>query len=186
MPATEPTAKAEKRASSQKTDSTTITAPVAKKRKLTPAEALIKSMTARKAIASLKKATGTHVTFGDNDEVIEKKVVAAAIPEESQKKKNKKQKKKASNEGSASTTTTSTASIFQNGSTGSILPTNPGTKSIHIEQNLKMSAQPLLTVFIKFLVQQPLTICGHGSQIDQCGSFKRCDKFGCWLICMMK
>ena len=133
MPATEPTAKAEKRASSQKTDSTTTTAPVAKKRRLTPAEALIKSMTARKAIASLKKATGTHVTFGDNDEVIEKKVVAA-IPEESQKKKSKKQKKKASNEGSASTTTTSTASIFQNGSTGSILPTNPGTKSIHNEQ----------------------------------------------------
>jgi hypothetical protein len=125
MPATEPTAKAEKRAISQKPDSTTANAPVAKKRKLTPAEALIKSMTARKAIASLKKTTGTHVTFGDNDEVIEKKV-AAAIPEESQKKKNKKQKKRPSSEGSASTTT-STASIFQNGSTGSILPTNPGT-----------------------------------------------------------
>jgi hypothetical protein len=139
MPATEPAAKAEKRASSQKTDSTTTTAPVAKKRKLTPAEALIKSMTARKAIASLKKTSGTHVTFGDNDEVIEKKVVAAAIPEESQKKKSKKQKKKASNEGSASTTTTSTASIFQNGSTGSILPTNPGTNQFTMKQNWKMS-----------------------------------------------
>ncbi|KAI8575911.1 hypothetical protein K450DRAFT_259356 [Umbelopsis ramanniana AG] len=121
MPATEPTAKAEKRTNSQKTDSSTVTAPVAKKRKLTPAEALIKSMTARKAIASLKKPTGTHVTFGDNAEVIEKKV-AAAIPEESQKKKSKKQKKRPSSEVSA---TTSTASIFQNGSTGSILPTNP-------------------------------------------------------------
>ncbi|KAI9281751.1 hypothetical protein BC943DRAFT_329508 [Umbelopsis sp. AD052] len=115
MPATEPTAKAEKRTNPQKTD----TAPVAKKRRLTPAEALIKSMTARKAIASLKKTTGTHVTFGDNAEVIEKKV-AAVIPEESQKK-SKKQKKRPSKE----TTTTSTAAIFQNGSTGSILPTNP-------------------------------------------------------------
>ncbi|KAH8552500.1 hypothetical protein BGW37DRAFT_489225 [Umbelopsis sp. PMI_123] len=125
MPAMESTTKAEKkRTGSETTNSNTTNAPDAKKRKLTPAEALIKSMTARKAIASQKKATGTHVTFGDNDEVIEKKV-AGAVPEENQKNKNKKKKKGASKQGSGSaTTTTSTASIFQNDSTGSILPTN--------------------------------------------------------------
>lgn len=122
MPAKESNAKTDKRASSQ-TSGSAVNAPIAKKRKLTPAEALIKSMTARKAIASQKKPSGSHVTFGDNDEVIEKK---PATEKEDQKKNKKKKAKKTTSDAAGSMV--STASLFQGGSTGSILPNNPGTE----------------------------------------------------------
>jgi hypothetical protein len=80
-------------------------------------------MTARKAIATQKKPSGSHVTFGDNAEVIEKK---PNVPEEDHKKKKIKNKKKSAGKDAGSTI--STASIFSNGSSsGSILPTSPGT-----------------------------------------------------------
>lgn len=124
MPAEESNHKTEKRASSQ-TSQSKVNAPIAKKRKLTPAEALIKSMTARKAIATQKKPSGSHVTFGDNAEVIEKK---PTVPEEDQKKKKIKNKNKKKSAGKDAGSTISTASIFSNGSSsGSILPTSPGT-----------------------------------------------------------
>lgn len=122
MPAKESNAKTDKRASSQ-TSGSAVNVPIAKKRKLTPAEALIKSMTARKAIASQKKPSGSHVTFGDNDEVIEKK---PATEKEDQKKNKKKKAKKTTSDAAGSMV--STASLFQGGSTGSILPNNPGTE----------------------------------------------------------
>ena len=79
---------------------------------------------AKKAIAAAaqKKPAGSHVTFGDNDEVIEKKPKIDEEVKSSRKKKNKAVKSNA-----GSTTTTNTNSLFQSGATGSILPTNPGT-----------------------------------------------------------
>ncbi|CAO3689489.1 unnamed protein product [Umbelopsis vinacea] len=110
MPAEESNHKTEKRASSQ-TSQSKVNAPIAKKRKLTPAEALIKSL------------QDSHVTFGDNAEVIEKK---PTVPEEDQKKKKIKNKNKKKSAGKDAGSTISTASIFSNGSSsGSILPTSP-------------------------------------------------------------
>lgn len=120
MPATDSKQKAMVETKAKSTN--VVSAPIAKKRKLSPAEALIKSMTARKAIAAQKqRPAGSHVTFGDNDEVIEKK--AKIEDTDSKKKKPKQKKSKASKKTpAATTTTTSTSSIFHSDGTGSILP----------------------------------------------------------------
>jgi hypothetical protein len=119
MPATDLRKKAMAETTAKSTN--VISAPIAKKRKLSPAEALIKSMTAKKAIAAQKqRPAGSHVTFGDNDEVIEKK--AKIEDTDSKKKKPKKKKSKADKKAAATATTTSTSSIFQSDGTGSILP----------------------------------------------------------------
>ncbi|KAJ2961257.1 hypothetical protein NQZ79_g3500 [Umbelopsis isabellina] len=119
MPATDSKGKAMAETKAKPTN--VISAPIAKKRKLSPAEALIKSMTAKKAIAAQKqRPAGSHVTFGDNDEVIEKKAKIEVT--DGKKKKPTKKKSKASKKAAATATTTSTSSIFHSDSTGSILP----------------------------------------------------------------